>query len=76
MYGSRVKAIMSIYPEHDWKLWKFGRISEEFWKDMNHQRLFFDQLGEILNISKPTVILFRNFTEISLGLVSYQPGKH
>jgi len=29
--SSPVKALMSIYPEHPWKPWKFGRLPTGFW---------------------------------------------
>jgi hypothetical protein len=55
-------ALKSIYPEHEvvWKGYRYHwRQSKDykpygFWRDIQQQRLFFDQLATKLNITKPT----------------------
>lgn len=38
---SLIDAIITIYPEQTWKLWKFQRVPTGFWKDMKNQRYDF-----------------------------------
>jgi len=42
--GSPSKALMDVYPEHDWKLWKFGSLPKRFWNPIENQRQYFDWL--------------------------------
>ena len=44
--------ITSLIPDHDWKLWKFSRVSVDYWKDINNQREYMDSLAKELNITK------------------------
>src|SRR5688572_3840282 len=48
--GSLVKALLNIYPDYNWKVWKFDVIPKGFWKDMTNQRNFFDWVGGELNV--------------------------
>eukprot|EP01127_Copromyxa_protea_P021077 TRINITY_DN7155_c0_g1_i1.p1 TRINITY_DN7155_c0_g1~~TRINITY_DN7155_c0_g1_i1.p1 ORF type:complete len:593 (-),score=123.15 TRINITY_DN7155_c0_g1_i1:168-1946(-) len=46
-YGSSyINALKSIYPDHDWKIWKFAATPKGFWGHVVHQRQFFDHLAE------------------------------
>lgn len=50
-YGrSLVKALMTIYPEHDWIVWKFDKVPVGYWNDMNHRRKFMDWVGSELKV--------------------------
>src|SRR5437763_1774865 len=40
--GSPSKALQSAYPEHNWMLWRFGRVPIGFWEKPENQREFFD----------------------------------
>lgn len=33
--SSPSSALLDIYPEHDWKLWKFGRSYKPVWNDVS-----------------------------------------
>jgi hypothetical protein len=50
-----IKALQAAYPEHQ-DVWtispKIGKPSG-YWKDINNQRAFFDQLASQLDIQKP-----------------------
>jgi len=48
--GFAVKAVMSIYPERPWKLWKFLNIPKELWREIKHQRAFFEHLAQQFSI--------------------------
>lgn len=44
--GSLVKALMAIYPEYEWKPWKFiGKIESEFWNSYENQKRFLDDFA-------------------------------
>jgi len=38
-------ALFSLYPEHKWKLWRFGRVPRGFWQKSQHRTEFFDGLA-------------------------------
>lgn len=45
IYGdSLVKALTDLYPEHQFKLWRFSKTPQKFWQVRKNQRLFFDDL--------------------------------
>eukprot|EP01122_Echinamoeba_exundans_P000528 TRINITY_DN10462_c0_g1_i1.p1 TRINITY_DN10462_c0_g1~~TRINITY_DN10462_c0_g1_i1.p1 ORF type:complete len:429 (+),score=59.90 TRINITY_DN10462_c0_g1_i1:192-1478(+) len=50
--NSMIKCIMSAYPEHKWKTWKFNAVPKGFWDSAEHQRAFMDSLATHLNIAK------------------------
>jgi hypothetical protein len=47
-------ALATIYPEHSWNTSKFTQLPQGYWKDIHHQRTFFEQLANKLGITKPT----------------------
>lgn len=49
--SSIVRALLSIYPNHDWSLWKFkSKVPLELWKVHSHQKRYLDYIGEKLGI--------------------------
>lgn len=48
-YGSVVKIIVKLYPDHPWEIWKFNCVGKHFWADKSNQLKFMLQLGEKLN---------------------------
>lgn len=45
-YGnSLVKALLKIYPERQWKPWRFSSVPHGFWRDTIQQRNFMDEFG-------------------------------
>lgn len=53
--GSLYRALVSLYPHHNWQLWKFsdGTRTIDDWKDMNVQRQHFDWLQQELIVGRP-----------------------
>lgn len=49
--GSFIKCLTTLYPEYSWKLWKFEKVPQEFWQDIQNRRLFFEDLAKKLNIT-------------------------
>jgi hypothetical protein len=50
-YGdSKIKALTTIYAEHDWIPWKFAQVPVKYWDDKNNRKLFFDWLGKQVGI--------------------------
>jgi len=43
--NSPYKALRSIYPEHQWFPWKFTKIPDGCWNDVNNQKKSFRILG-------------------------------
>lgn len=50
--GSVPRAIMDIFPEHEWLPWLFRRMPNGLWGDLKIQRQYFDWLGIQLHIGK------------------------
>lgn len=48
--GSIRRAITSLFPEVNWKMWKFGNAPSGFWKDIKNQRRYLDWLSDELGI--------------------------
>ena len=48
--GSILRAVQSIYPEHNWTPWKFARVSNGFWDSKKNQQDLIDWLTETLHI--------------------------
>jgi hypothetical protein len=43
-YKSSVSAaIMTLFPEHPWQLWRFTALPLGFWSNVTHQRQYFDE---------------------------------
>ena len=50
--GSMFKALAHIYPEHDWKAWRFSRVPTGFWQDKRNQFELMEWLVKKLFVSK------------------------
>lgn len=50
--GSMLKVLSTLFPETEWHAWKFKHqnVPHRYWKDINNQRKFFDQLGRDIGI--------------------------
>ena len=46
--GSLSKLLSSIYPEHNWQLWKFNQVPANWW--INNAKLFMEKAARELNI--------------------------
>lgn len=50
-HSSSLSLLLStVYPEHDWKLWRFSQTPRHFWDDPINQREFMDWLSAELKI--------------------------
>src|SRR4051812_11045332 len=36
--GSPSQALQTLYPEHDWMMWRFGHAPNGFWRSNSHHR--------------------------------------
>src|SRR5207248_2486669 len=43
--NSPSQALQTVYPEHDWMMWRFGHTSRGYWENNTHHKQFFDWLG-------------------------------
>ena len=50
--GSISDALQSVYPGHNWMVWRFGRVPTNFWEDEKNQISFMDWLGVKLGFNK------------------------
>ena len=50
--GSPSKALLSIYPDHDWMLWKFKQVPNGYWDNLDIKEIcrIMDWLGEHLHV--------------------------
>ncbi len=60
--GSLIKALITVYPEHNWKEWRFTNVPRNYWKDINHQRKYLDWLGNELQIHK-----YENWYDVNIS---------
>eukprot|EP01114_Cavostelium_apophysatum_P006341 TRINITY_DN1760_c0_g1_i4.p1 TRINITY_DN1760_c0_g1~~TRINITY_DN1760_c0_g1_i4.p1 ORF type:complete len:435 (+),score=98.75 TRINITY_DN1760_c0_g1_i4:205-1509(+) len=47
-----MKAVMQIYPDHEWNEWKFQKIPAKFWSDRENQMRYFNWLSKELKVTK------------------------
>jgi hypothetical protein len=53
-YGnSMIRALSSVYPEHDWNGWKFRKAPTSFWHSLEHRQQFFEWAAHKLQITAP-----------------------
>lgn len=48
--GCLAKALITLYPQHKWAVWKFSKVPNNFWDDMDNQREFFDAVGKSFGV--------------------------
>lgn len=48
---SPMKAITTIYPEHNWQFWKFSRVGKGTWNDSNNVKQFLEWAAKELRLS-------------------------
>jgi hypothetical protein len=47
-----IKALQTIFPERDWKVWKFQRVSRGYWNDASNRRKFLLELATKIRLNK------------------------
>src|SRR5690242_10023870 len=53
-YGNSLsRALIEVYPQNNWQVWRFQAIPKGTWQDITVQRQFFDHIGKELHISQP-----------------------
>ena len=67
--GSFIKLITTVYPDYNWKIWKFKQAPHGYWKEEKNQRDFMDGLSSILNIKSP-----EDWYNISARDIAYNGG--
>jgi len=50
--SSPPKLLITIYPNHEWKMWKFGMVPIGYWETWKNQRDFVDWLGKQLGFER------------------------
>jgi hypothetical protein len=48
-----VRITYEIYPEHPWLIWKFEKVPQGFWDNIEHQRDFLKWMEKERNIQTP-----------------------
>ena len=52
-YGnSPSKVLLSLYPNHNWMMWKFERVPSGFWDSAKNKKLFLDWLSKELKLKQ------------------------
>jgi hypothetical protein len=44
------KALMTLYPEHNWVIWRFSKVPEGFWDQPENRKAFFEWLAKELKV--------------------------
>eukprot|EP01114_Cavostelium_apophysatum_P000432 TRINITY_DN10397_c0_g1_i2.p1 TRINITY_DN10397_c0_g1~~TRINITY_DN10397_c0_g1_i2.p1 ORF type:complete len:506 (+),score=124.86 TRINITY_DN10397_c0_g1_i2:145-1662(+) len=68
--GSIVNVLMSLYPQHDWKMWNFKKTPSGFWSNKSNHRKFMDHLAEKLNFQT-----FDDWYEVSTSQFAEHNGE-
>jgi hypothetical protein len=50
--GSLATALLQVYPEYNWQLWRFDKAPNGFWKEKGNIMDYLEWLAEVLNIHK------------------------
>jgi hypothetical protein len=50
---SHIKALMAIYPDIPWQVWKFKQVPRGFWASIDNQRQFFLSIKSELKVINP-----------------------
>jgi len=50
--NSLAKALMTVYPEHNWQPWRFGSVPVSMWDDPQKAREFVEWVGTKLGVKK------------------------
>jgi len=61
---SPVKLIMSVYPQHDWKPWKFVNAPGSFWKDVRNQVAAVLDVLETRGVLLPILLYDLRFSDL------------
>lgn len=52
LYNDKVHdVVMAVYPEHDWKIWRFMRVFDDWWDKLPNQRFFMRDLQKKLGFN-------------------------
>lgn len=53
-YDSSVyETLSAAFPDHQWKSWRFSKVSNGFWRKLENQRGFFEDVSQELSIKTP-----------------------
>jgi hypothetical protein len=50
--NSPIRALMTVYPSHQWLVWKFERVPTNWWASAENQREYMDWLGTRLGVGE------------------------
>jgi hypothetical protein len=48
--GSQISALMEVYPDYDWKPWKFENIPQGYWEPSENRSKYMDWLENVFDI--------------------------
>ena len=49
--NSPSQALIDVYPDHNWLMWKFNILPKGYWDDFENRRAYFDWLGKKLGFN-------------------------
>jgi hypothetical protein len=58
-------ALMEIYPDTEWQLWRFGRAPHNFWENLDNQRSYLQWLEDEWKIDCPSDWYFFTKDQVS-----------
>jgi hypothetical protein len=51
--GDPMNALKTIYPDFDWKPWRFHYVPPGFWEDLKNHRKVIDYIEQVFDITRP-----------------------
>jgi hypothetical protein len=67
---SIISALRTVYPEVDWKPWKFSKALSNSWDDVNNQRSVCDEAAKQLGIQNP-----EDWYKVSAAQLLHSPAR-
>lgn len=67
---SPMKALVSVYKEHNWIMWKFKHLPTAYWGELDNQKMFFDWVKTQLNLAN-----MEEWYEVSTDYICEQGGR-
>ncbi len=52
--GSLIRALKELYPDYDWKGWKFKKVSQNYWDSEENRKDFLDSMAKQFGIDPTT----------------------
>jgi hypothetical protein len=78
--GSVALAVSSVYPSHEWHVWKFSQVPKGYWEQLSNQRAYFEWLAQQIGVSSlgdwygvTAATVHKHYGSLSIGARLFKP---